>query len=197
GANGKINYLKNIVGMWLIQESRREWRRQGKEYSYGDLERLAADAKPFQYFINPDSPEFALSGNIPKRVQDYCKSTHQGTPETVGEIMRCIYESLALKYRFALLQIKAVTHKSFDVLHILGGGSKDGLLCQMAANALNIRVLAGPVEATALGNIVVQLTALGALHDINEGRELIRKTEAIKEYLPQDVAPWKSAYIAT
>ncbi|MEG2205525.1 MAG: rhamnulokinase family protein [Oscillospiraceae bacterium] len=194
GANGKINYLKNIIGLWLIQESRREWKRQGKEYSYGDLERLALDAKPLQYFIDPDAPEFAPPGDIPQRVQDYCLKTGQGAPQTVGEIMRCIYESLALKYCFALNQIKTATNKSFDVLHILGGGTKDRLLCQMAANALNIPVIAGPIEATALGNIIIQLTALGAIKDIANGRELIRKTEPVKTYNPCEVTAWKDAY---
>ena len=193
GANGKVNYLKNIVGLWLIQESRREYKRQGKDYSYGDLEKLALEATPLQYFIDPDAPEFSPPGDIPGKVKEFCKRTGQGEPQTIGEVMRCIYESLALKYRFALDQIKIVTRKEFTTLHILGGGTKDKLLCQMAANSCNIPVVAGPMEATALGNIIIQLVALEALPNIEEGRKLICQTEAVKKYFPGETDQWKEA----
>lgn len=126
GANGKVNYLKNIIGLWLIQESRRQWRREGQEYSYADLERLALEAQPLRSFIDPDAPEFAPPGDIPGRVRDFCRRTGQPVPETVGQVMRCIYESLALKYRFALGQLTQATGKKFSALHVLGGGTKDG-----------------------------------------------------------------------
>ena len=150
GANGKVNYLKNIIGLWLIQESRRQWRREGQEYSYADLERLALEAQPLRSFIDPDAPEFAPPGDIPGRVRDFCRRTGQPVPETVGQVMRCIYESLALKYRFALGQLTQATGKKFSALHVLGGGTKDGLLCRMTAACTGIPVIAGPVEATAL-----------------------------------------------
>ncbi|MEG2851921.1 MAG: rhamnulokinase family protein [Hydrogenoanaerobacterium sp.] len=194
GANGKINYLKNIIGLWLIQESRREWRRQGSEYSYADLEREALAVQPLRCFIDPDSPEFGVPGDIPALVGEYCRRTGQYVPQTVGEVMRCIYESLALKYRYAIEQLHEATGKSFKALHILGGGTKDKLLCQMTANSCHMHVTAGPIEATALGNIIIQLVALGALKSIAEGRKLIAKTEKLKEYEPTEHGAWEDAF---
>ena len=155
----------------------RQWRREGQEYSYADLERLALEAQPLRSFIDPDAPEFAPPGDIPGRVRDFCRRTGQPVPETVGQVMRCIYESLALKYRFALGQLTQATGKKFSALHVLGGGTKDGLLCRMTAACTGIPVIAGPVEATALGNILIQLKALGQLESIAQGRELIARTE--------------------
>ncbi len=194
GANGKVNYLKNIIGLWLIQESRRQWRREGQEYSYADLEKLALEATPLRSFIDPDSPEFTPPGDIPGRVREFCRRTGQPVPETVGEIMRCIYESLALKYRFALDQLSQATGKNFSSLHILGGGTKDGLLCRMTADCTGIPVIAGPVEATALGNILIQLVALGEVKDIEEGRALIAATEPVKRFAPSAQDDWNRAY---
>ncbi len=194
GANGRFNYLKNIIGLWLIQESRREWRRQGQEYSYAELERLALEAEPFHCFIDPDAPEFAPPGDIPGRIQEFCRRMGQPVPETVGSIVRCIYESLAMKYRFALRQLGQSAGRHFSVLHILGGGAKDGLLCQMAADACGIPVEAGPVEATALGNILIQLCALEELSDIAAGRELLARTELLRRFEPKDLPEWDQAY---
>jgi len=194
GANGKVNYLKNIIGLWLIQESRRAWRRQGREYSYADLERMALAAPPLRCFIDPDAPEFTPPGDLPGRVREYCRRTGQYEPQTVGEIMRCIYESLAFKYRFALEQLQHATGKRFSVLHILGGGTKDRLLCQMSADSTGIPVVAGPVEATALGNIIIQLVALGALPDLQTGRSLIARSEPLKRYEPEKSEVWNQAY---
>lgn len=194
GVDGKINYLKNIIGLWLIQESRRAWRRQGEEYSYADLEREALAAKPFQSFIDPDAPEFGVPGDIPRLVREFCEKTGQHPPQTVGETMRCIYESLALKYRFALAQLEEATGKTFRTLHVLGGGTKDTLLCQMASNSCGIPVVAGPIEATALGNILIQLVALGALADISAGRALLAQAEPLKHYAPCEKAEWAEAY---
>lgn len=194
GANGRVNYLKNIIGLWLIQESRRQWRREGQEYSYADLEKLALEAAPLRSFIDPDSPEFTPPGDIPGRVREFCRRTGQSVPETVGEIMRCIYESLALKYRFALDQLSQATGKNFSSLHILGGGTKDGLLCRMTADCTGIPVIAGPVEATALGNILIQLVALGEVKDIEEGRALIAATEPVKRFAPSTQDDWNRAY---
>lgn len=196
GANGKVNYLKNIIGLWLIQESRRQWRREGQEYSYADLERLALEAPPLRSFIDPDAPEFAPPGDIPGRVRAFCRRTGQPVPETVGQVMRCIYESLALKYRFALEQLTAATGRGFSALHVLGGGAKDGLLCRMTAACAGIPVIAGPVEATALGNILLQLVALGDLESLEQGRELIARTEAVTRYEPQGREAWDKSYPA-
>ena len=194
GANGRVNYLKNITGLWLIQESRRQWRRQGKEYSYAQLEELALEAPALRCFIDPDAPEFTPAGDIPERIQEFCSKTGQQVPETVGEVMRCIYQSLAFKYRFALQQLSQMTGKAFSVLHMLGGGAKDRLLCRLTADCCGIPVVAGPIEATALGNIIIQLKALGALESIQQGRELIARTEAVTRYEPQFDSSWDDTY---
>ena len=196
GANGKINYLKNIIGLWLIQESRREYKRRGQAYSFAELEQQALAAEPLRSFIDPDAPEFVAPGDLPSRIQEFCRKTGQPVPETVGAVMRCIYESLALKYRYAIEQLSAVTGRAFTTLHVLGGGTKDRLLCQMTADCCGLTVKAGPVEATALGNIMIQLKALGLLDSITQGRRLIAETEVIKTYTPstQNYAEWNAAY---
>lgn len=194
GANGKVNYLKNIIGLWLIQESRRQYRRQGEEYSFPQLDQMAAESKPFQCFIDPDAPEFGIPGDIPSLVKEFCRRTNQYVPATVGEVMRCIYESLALKYRFGLEQLSHATGKTFSVLHMLGGGIQAKLLCRLTADSCGIPVIAGPVEATALGNIIIQLTAAGALSSVKEGRCLIAKTESLKRYLPENKEDWEEAF---
>ena len=194
GANGKINYLKNIIGLWLIQESRRAWKRTGESYSYADLERLALAAELLRCFIDPDDPVFTPPGDLPGRVQTYCRETGQYVPQTVGEIMRCIYESLALKYRFAIEQLQQATGKRFGTLHVLGGGAKDDLLCRMTADAAGVRVVAGPVEATALGNLMLQLCALGVLPSLEEGRRMIARRESLKTFEPKQSQAWETAY---
>ena len=194
GANGKTNYLKNISGLWLIQETRRAYRRAGAEYSYNDLEQLARAAEPFTCFIDPDDPRFSTPGDLPERIRDFCRETGQPVPESVGAVVRCIYESLAMKYRFALDQISARTGRQFNVLHLLGGGTKDGFLCQMTADSLAFPVIAGPTEATTLGNMLLQLIALNQLPDVAAGRELIRKTETLRTYEPKPTAARDRAY---
>lgn len=194
GANGKINYLKNISGLWLIQEIRRNFREEGKDYSFNDMEMLARREEPFACFIDPDTPEFATPGSVPQKIRDFCKKTNQHVPDNDGALIRCIYESLAMKYKFAVNQIEENTDKKFCVLHLLGGGTKDSFLCQMTADSLGIPVIAGPVEATALGNILLQFIALGDIKNIEEGRKLIRKQENVKKYIPENFENWKNSY---
>lgn len=194
GANGKINYLKNISGLWLIQEIRRNFKAQGKDYSFNDMEQLARAEQPFACFIDPDAPEFAAAGNVPEKIRAYCKNTNQSVPESDGALIRCIYESLAMKYKYAINQLTENTGNKFDVLHLLGGGTKDGFLCQMTADSLGIPVIAGPTEATALGNIILQLIALGDIKDIDEGRTLIREQESVKQYQSDNADIWEKAY---
>ena len=187
-------FLKNICGLWLIQESRRQWIREGKEYSYAELEKLALECEPFKCFIDPDAPEFAPMGNLPRRVKEYCEKTGQYVPQTVGEIIRCIYESLALKYRYTFDGIKECTGKDYDRIHVMGGGTKDKLLLQMTAQSCNVNVYGGPIEATALGNVAIQLMSTGAIKDIKEARKIIAKGESLKLYEPKDNADWEKAY---
>ncbi|MCC8016369.1 MAG: rhamnulokinase [Clostridiales bacterium] len=194
GANGKINYLKNISGLWLIQETRRYYSENGVKYSYNDLETQARSAKPFKCFIDPDDNLFSSHGSLPEKIAGYCKATNQEIPETIGETVRCIYESLALKYRFSLEQISECTGKKFEALHLLGGGAKDSFLCELTSSSINMPVLAGPVEATALGNIILQLIAMKEIKSIDEGREIILKSEKIKTYNPLHTEEWDSAY---
>lgn len=194
GANGMVNYLKNISGLWLIQEIRRNFRAAGKSYSFNDMEQLARTEEPFKSFIDPDAPEFATAGSMPEKIAEYCRKTNQPIPQSDGALVRCIYESLAMKYKFALNQIAENTGREFEVLHLLGGGTKDGFLCQMAADSLGIPVVAGPAEATALGNVMLQLTALGDIKNIDEGRALIKEQEKLCQYNPENTAEWKKAY---
>lgn len=194
GFGDVTGFLKNIIGLWLIQESRRQWAREGQQYSYADLEKLALEAKPFQCFIDPDAPEFVPRGNIPERVRAYCEKTGQYVPQTVGEIMRCIYESLAMKYRQTLEKISDCTEKTYNVIHVIGGGTKDTLLCRMTANACGVPVKAGPIEATVLGNLAVQLIASGAVKDISEARQIIAESEDVRTYEPENTDEWTKAF---
>ncbi|KAI4448735.1 Rhamnulokinase [Eubacterium plexicaudatum ASF492] len=194
GCENKTTLLKNIIGLWLVQESRRQWIREGREYSYGELEQMALEAEPFVSFIDPDAPEFVPAGNIPERIREFCLRTGQKAPESVGEVMRCINQSLALKYRYALEQIESCTGKHYEVIHMIGGGIQSKLLCQMTAGANGRKVIAGPVEATALGNIVMQMIALGMIKDVSQARSMIAQSETTYDYLPQDVHAWDVAY---
>ncbi|MBO5070145.1 MAG: rhamnulokinase [Roseburia sp.] len=194
GYGNTTTLLKNIIGLWLAQESRRQWMREGKEYSFGELEQMALRAEPFQSFIDPDAPEFVAAGNIPERIREFCRKTGQKVPETVDEIMCCINQSIALKYRYALEQIETCTGKHYPVIHMIGGGIQSKLLCQMTAGAAGRKVIAGPVEATALGNIAVQLMALGEIENAAQAREIIANSETTYEYIPQDTEKWDAAY---
>ncbi len=194
GANGKVNFLKNISGLWLIQETRRDLAKTDRKYSYNELEMMARDSESFRSFIDPDAPELSAHGNLPDKIRAYCKNTNQPVPETIGQVVRCIYESLAMKYRLALEQITECTGKKFDVLHLMGGGTKDGFLCELAAQSLGIPVVAGPIEATALGNIMLQLIALGEIETIEQGRKIIAETEKVKVFEEAHTPDWDEAF---
>lgn len=194
GFDGSTGFLKNIIGLWLIQESRRQWKREGKEYSYADLEKLALAAEPFKCFIDPDAPEFVPHGNIPERVREFCRKTGQYVPETVGEIMRCIYESLAMKYRLTFEKLRECTERDYPVIHVIGGGTKDGLLCQMTANSCDRTVKAGPIEATVMGNVAVQLMSDGSVENIGQARKIVADSSELKTFEPKDTDKWAEAY---
>ncbi len=194
GFDGSTGFLKNIIGLWLIQESRRQWKREGKEYSYADLEKLALAAEPFKCFIDPDAPEFVPHGNIPERVREFCRKTGQYVPETVGEIMRCIYESLAMKYRLTFEKLRECTERDYPVIHVIGGGTKDGLLCQMTANSCDRTVKAGPIEATVMGNVAVQLMSDGSVENIGQARKIVADSSELKTFEPTDTDKWAKAY---
>ena len=194
GFDDSTGFLKNIIGLWLIQESRRQWKREGEEYSYADLEKLALAAEPFKCFIDPDTPEFVPHGNIPERVREFCRRTGQYVPETVGEVMRCIYESLAMKYRLTFEKLRECTKRDYPVIHVIGGGTKDGLLCQMTANSCDRTVKAGPIEATVMGNVAVQLMSDGSVENIGQARKIIAESSELKIFEPKDTDKWAGAY---
>ncbi|MDR0424580.1 MAG: rhamnulokinase [Clostridiales Family XIII bacterium] len=193
GYGGRIQFLKNLAGLWLLQEARRQYMREGRPYGYPELGQMALGEKPFAYLIDPDAPEFAPPGDMPRRIRGFCERTGQGSPERPGEIARCIYESTALKYRLAFDGICALTGKDYSRVHMVGGGTKAGILCQMAANALGRELAAGSPEATAIGNIAVQLISLGELGGLGEARAMARESFPETVYSPQDGDAWLEA----
>ncbi len=194
GVNKTIRFLKNIMGLWLIQESRRQWDREGELLSFDELERQANAAEPFASLIDPDYPAFQTPGNMPKRIREYCKKTGQKVPETKGEVVRCIAQSLAFKYRETVEGMEEVTGNKYNVVNIVGGGIKDKMICQFTANATKRKVSTGPVEATSIGNVVVQAMAMGAIKDLKEGRQVVKNSFDITVYEPQDSDAWDKAY---
>lgn len=196
GVFGTIRVLKNIMGLWLVQESRRQWRREGKEFSFADLSVLASQAKPLQSFIDPDDQLFSPAGNMPKRICEYCARTGQHVPENIGEIMRCILDSLALKYRRTAEQLEELSGRTYSTINIVGGGTQEEMLSQFTADAAHKTVCAGPVEATALGNIAMQCIAAGELSGMWEARRVIRNSTEMKIYTPDmaNADAWDDAY---
>ncbi|SHE47184.1 rhamnulokinase [Mariniphaga anaerophila] len=193
GVEGTTRFLKNIMGMWLVQECKRIWD-QEKELDWQQIVELSTGAEPFKCFINPDDPLFLNPGNMPEAIREYCRKTNQYVPETKGEIARCIYDSLALKYKFTLAQVETITGKRIEKLHIIGGGANNEMLNQFTANATGIPVIAGPTEATAIGNILMQAKALGVLTSLTEAREVVRNSFEVKEFQPVADLNWKNAF---
>lgn len=194
GFGGTTRLLKNLIGLWIVQECRRAWQKEGKDYSYEDLTRLASEAKPLRFFINPNAQRFIKPDNMPDKVAAYCRETGQEMPKTPGEIIRCVNESLALLYRRTVEQMEEVSERRIERLHIVGGGSKSDLLNQFTANALKRPVIAGPVEGTALGNVLIQAIALGHLPSLQALRDVVAQSFPGVTYQPQDTAAWDAAY---
>lgn len=195
GAMGTIRFLKNIMGLWIIQESRRQWKREGSEYSFAQMEAWAKEATPFASIINPDYHTFNTPGNMPEKIREFCRITGQHVPETVGEVVRCIYESLALKYRYTVESIDKLMNKKTSMINVVGGGTKDKFLSQMTADACGVPVCAGPEEATAIGNLMMQAIAAGEVKDLAQAREVVANSFELKHYEPtQDRTVWDGAY---
>lgn len=194
GVNGTIRFLKNIMGLWLVQECRREWSRLGAAYSYDELCTMAAAAPSFIALVNPDDARFLPPGDMVRRIQGYCRETGQTVPETPPAIIRCILESLALEYRWVAERLEQLLQKSLPVVHIIGGGSQNRLLNQFSADALNREVVAGPVEATAVGNLLVQALGLGILPSLGEARRLVRASFEVTHFVPGERSVWDDAY---
>jgi rhamnulokinase len=194
GVDGTTRFLKNIMGMWLIQEVQRIWEGEGTKYSWPEMVELARQAEPFQFLINPDDSLFLNPRDMTQSVRDYCYQTAQGTPQSHGETIRCIYDSLALKYRFTLEQIREVSNQPIEVIHIIGGGANNHFLNQLTADATGLTVIAGPTEAKAIGNILIQAKALGYVGSLNEIRQIVANSFGLVKFIPSDELDWEAAY---
>lgn len=193
GVAGTVRLLRNIAGLWPIQECRRAWARAGEELGYDALTAMAAAAPPFRTTIDPDDPSFLSPEDMPAAMAGYCAHTGQAVPESRGALVRAVLEGLAWKYRRTLADLERLVGYRMEVIHIVGGGSQNQLLCQMAADACGRPVLAGPVEATAAGNVLAQAIAAGALSSWSEAREVVRSTFPLRAYEPTGSARWDEA----
>mgnify|MGYP001541481573 FL=1 len=191
GVEGTIRLLKNICGMWLLERCRLNW----GDTSYPELISEADACEPFRSLINPDDDCFANPADMEKAIAEYCRATGQAVPEKRGQVVRCIFESLALRYRQVLENLRSLSPRPIDTLHVIGGGSRNDLLNQFTANAIGIPVVAGPSEATAIGNVMIQAMAAGEATDVAGMRQLINRSIPLKTYQPQDTEAWDAAYI--
>ncbi len=191
GVNNTIRLLKNIMGLWLLQQCRRQWALQGSELSYPQIAQLAACSEPFRAWLNVDMPEFLGIGNMPEKINNYLNSTGQQTINDKGQMARVILESLAVKYHNVINKLEKLTGKKIEVLHIVGGGSQNEMLNQFAADATGKKVLAGPIEATVLGNVIIQAMAAGQINSISQGRKTVAGSFELKKYNPQNTAQWQ------
>ena len=194
GTDGSIRLLKNICGMWLIEQCKKDWEKH-QSLSYNDIVIESEKAVPFKCFINPDSPCFANPKSMIESIQNYCKLTGQYIPQTIGEIARCIYESLAFRYKQVLESLQQLSTKRIETLHIIGGGSQNRLLNSYTANAIGLPVVAGPSEATAIGNILLQAKACGLVNDKSEMRRIVRNSVKLETFIPKDVETWEKQYL--
>jgi rhamnulokinase len=194
GVGGTFRFLKNIAGLWLVQECRRTWARQGEELSYEDLTQMAAQATPLQSVVDPDYADFLKPGDMPARIRAFCEMTDQPVPQSKGAVVRCALESLALKYRWVLKRLEEILGRHLEPIHIVGGGTQNLLLNQFAADATGRRVITGPIEATAAGNVITQAIALGHIGSLEEGRQIVRNSFDVATYEPAGGAEWEEAY---
>jgi rhamnulokinase len=194
GLGGTTRLLKNITGLWLVQECRRIWNLAGNNYDWETLNRLAAAQPPLRSFVNPDAPEFGAPGDMPAAICEFCRKIGRPVPDEKGAVLRCALDSIAMKFRQTLEMCEELGGGPIDTIHIVGGGVKNRLLCQAAADACKRRVIAGPVEATAIGNIMMQAVAGGDVSSITEAREIIGRSFPTDEYLPHNTAAWDDAF---
>ncbi len=194
GVDQTTRFLKNIMGLWLLQGCRKAWAEQGKEYSYPDLVEAAREAEAFKILVDPDWQGFYNPDNMLEAIDTFCFETGQEKPESTGSYVRCVMDSLALKYKQVYEQLREVSGKELPVIHIIGGGSRNQELCQYTADATGARVFAGPAEATAIGNLLIQARTLGDVSDLEELRSIVRNSFEIKEYEPRDTEEWDKAF---
>ncbi len=194
GVNGSVRLLKNISGLWIVQQCRAQWRREGHDWSWDHLIQLAEAAPPMESIIDTDDPSLAAPANMPEAIREFCKRTGQTPPTTEGEVIRCALESLALRYRLVLDYLEQVVGNRLSTIHMVGGGVQNRMLCQLAADACQRVVIAGPVEATALGNVMMQAIGNGELASIDEARSRIRATSGVREYHPRRGSRWDEGF---
>ena len=192
---GGFRPLYNIVGMWIVQECRRDWIKQGKKLSWDEIVVEARAAEPLRSIIDTDAPEFYAGGNMEQKIQEFCRKTGQPVPETVGQVARCIYESLALKYRYALEGLERMKGEKIHSLNIVGGGINNKFLDQLVADALDREVVTGPVEGAAIGNLLTQAMALGDLKNLEQLRQVVRNSESVETWTPNHTPQWDEAYV--
>jgi rhamnulokinase len=185
GVGGTTRFLKNVCGLWIVQECRRAWARHGPPDTYDDLTRMASAAPPLRSLVDVDHPEFGKPADMPERIRAYCRRTGQPAPESKGEVVRCALDSLALKYRLVLDEMEGILGRRLDPLHVVGGGTRNRLLCQLAADATGRVVEAGPVEATAAGSVVMQAMASGRVASLGEARDLVRRSFEVEAFEPR------------
>lgn len=192
GVDNTIRFLKNISGLWLMQETRRQWIREGNDISFKDIDKMLLTEKSANVYIDPDYSPLSLPGNLPARMNEFLTKTGQALPQTKGQVALCILESLALTYRYYIEALEKILGYKLDVVHLIGGGTKDKNLCRFTANATGKKVVVGPVEATATGNITVDLMAMGAVKGLDEARSI--QTEPLETWLPEDKEEWDAKY---
>jgi rhamnulokinase len=191
GVGGTIRLLKNITGLWLVQECRRQWQREGAHYTWDELFAAAERAEPFRSLVDPDAQDFLSPPDMPAAIRDACIRSGQPAPESVGQTVRCCLESLAVRYRATLEDLEALVEHPLDAIHVVGGGSQNRLLCQLTADACERPVEAGPVEAAALGNIMVQAIANGELASVSDGRSAVGASVSLESYEPRAGGAWR------
>lgn len=194
GVQNTVCFLKNITGLWLIQGCKEEWDLEDPQLDYETITHEATEAPAFKAFLDPDAAAFSNPGKLPGRVAEYLREHRQGSPKSRGALARLIYENLAFKYRWTFDQLEQVTNQKADIIHVVGGGCRNHLLNQFTANATGKTVVAGPAEATATGNILMQMVADGQISDIDQGRELIRRSFALETYEPENTTLWAEAF---
>ncbi|MHB8903461.1 MAG: rhamnulokinase, partial [Thermoguttaceae bacterium] len=194
GVGNTIRLLKNICGLWLVQQCRQAWNQSGKNWSWEDLNRMSGEARPLVSFINPDAQDFLSPKNMPEAIVEFCRRTGQPVPASEGAVVRCALDSLAMKFRHVLGMCERLNGTPIRTIHIVGGGTKNRQLCQAAADACGRRVVTGPIEATAIGNLMMQAVAAGDVAGIAEAREVIGNSFPVEEYQPREPSAWDDAW---
>ena len=194
GVDGTFRLLKNVMGLWLVQECRRSFEKSGNAFDYDQLTHLATQAEPFRSLVDPNDPVFLSPPDMAAALREFSQRTDQPVPETEGQLVRCALESLALKYRQVLRGIESLTGERVEVIHVVGGGSRNGLLNQFTSNACGVPVVAGPTEATALGNVLIQVRAIGEIGTLAEIRDVVRASSELTRFEPADVSAWDEAF---